>query len=123
MVEASALACLALALALPPVLEGARMNLTPGLDYCPVCSRLKANHRELLEDVLVTPTVLHSAPQKDRRYRDGRFRVIGCPHVSKAFGAHDSEAVARQAIQDTFRLLREQRQAEAKRLDALLSTI
>lgn len=72
------------------------------LDYCPVCSHFRANHRELMEDVLVTPTILHSAPQKDRRYRDGRFRVIGCPHVRTAFGPWDTEQEARAGIKKAF---------------------
>ena len=90
------------------------------LDYCCYCSHFRATHPELLEDVIVTATVLHSAPQKDRRYRDGKYRVIGCPHIRPAFGPHRTNECAHIAIRDTYQRLRESREAETKRLDQLL---
>ncbi len=72
---------------------------TPILDeYCPVCTRLKRDHPDLLDDIVVTPTFLVSTPQEGRRYRNGTVRVIGCQCVRRAFGPWPTMADAKRAV-------------------------
>lgn len=79
----------------------------PLLDMaCPDCSFLRARHRELLEDVLIFPTILHAAPREGVRFRDGKYRVIGCPHVASCFGPHATQEAAQQAVRDRFMAMR-----------------
>lgn len=88
---------------------------------CPFCSRLRTDHRDLLEDILVFPTVVVSAPSSERRYRNGSARIIGCPHVHDIFGPHDSEAVAKAVLADHLAMLRLKKAAEQELLDFTLA--
>lgn len=81
------------------------------IDCCPICSHLRADHPSLLDDILAFPSIMFSAPSTERRYRDGKYRVIGCPHVRPIFGPWPTEDAARQAIRERFAALRLERQA------------
>jgi hypothetical protein len=88
-------------------------------DACPICSHVKTEHNGLLDDVLVFPIIMHSAPQKDRKMRDGKFRVIGCPHFRDVFGPWESTGEANDAIADQTAKLREQCDNRCIELDIL----
>lgn len=82
---------------------------------CPLCSFLRAEHRELCEDVLVFPRVTQSAAQSDWRYRNGTYRITGCPHMRPVFGPHATLAEAEAALAAHLAGLRRQKaQARAE---------
>lgn len=87
-------------------------TLTPPDFACPNCSHLRRieQHSLLLDDVLAIPSVLHSFPSSERRYRDRRYRVIGCPCIRPAFGPHPTEQAAREAIRDRLVVLRSRKE-------------
>lgn len=78
---------------------------------CPKCSHLKSQHPELLNDVLVFPTIIESAPSKDRRYRDGKWRVTGCVHMREVFGPWPDQLAAAFACEELFNRLRKEKEA------------
>lgn len=88
---------------------------------CPFCSRLRADHRDLLEDVLCFPSIVVSAPSSERRYRNGSARVIGCPHVRHVFGPHENENAAKIALAQQLAHLRTLKAAEQERLNFTLA--
>lgn len=65
---------------------------------CPRCSHLRTEHNGLFEDELCIPAILSSTPRPGVRYRDGKFRVIGCPCIKPAYGPHQTEQAAKDAI-------------------------
>ncbi len=87
---------------------------------CPFCTRLRADHPDLLDDVIVIPSILVSAPSSERRYRNGTARIIGCPHVREVFGPWPSEYEAKIALEDHLDKLRAMKVAHDAHLDYLL---
>lgn len=69
---------------------------------CPLCSFLRADHRELCEDVLVFPAIT-----KGRL--GGKFRISGCVHMAPVFGPHATQVEAEEILAAHLDRLREQK--------------
>lgn len=80
---------------------------------CPCCSRLRASHPALVEDVLVFPNIFKGT-------NTTLWRVTGCLHVRPAFGPHPSEQAAQQAVAQVFDRLRQEKDQDRARLLAAL---
>ncbi len=87
---------------------------------CPNCSHEATPANMLFEDVLVVPSILSSTPRPGVKFRDGKYRVIGCPHIREAYGPWETEADAKQAIADRLAELRTAKARAAQQVEASL---
>ncbi len=69
--------------------------------------------------MVVAPSILHSAPQHGRKMRDGKYRVIGCPHIRPAFGPHDTMGEAQGAVATLLSQLHGEKARRIARLNEL----